>query len=175
MAAFFRDRARSIVNVLTQYGRASLNPNLRLVDTTEREELINKVLQKIEYIDTSFLRGTPIQMLDVTQEAWEAPDKHHALHLRSCQGWPLLLRHEYSVWQDTLKSLRARAASLGISFRPRFFDPPAPAEERPDDARAEAASDSSCSPGQDYHKYETLYLSCDKAVKGVLQLHKAQT
>ena len=75
-----------------------------------------------------------------------------------------------------MQSLRATATSLGLRFRPRLFRPAAPAEECPVGAQAEAAaSDSSCSPGQDYTKYETLYLSCNKAVKGVLQLHKAQT
>ena len=79
------------------------------------------------------------------------------------------------ICQEALTSFRARAASCGLWFRPRIFgaDAPAAADDNAQAAEA-AASDSSCSPGQDYHNFETLYLSCHKAVKGILQLHKAR-
>ena len=151
----------------------------------DRAELLNNIFKKIEYIDTCLHNGRGIGNMDISKEAWEAPAQINIMLsilscLRACQGWPLLLRPDCSVWQDTLTSLRAKAASLGLWLRPRIFGPPAgtpaPAEERPGNATAEAAaSDSSCSPGQDYNKFETLYLSSNRAVKGVLQLHKALT
>ena len=62
------------MTVLAQCGRFSLKPNLRFLgNATEREELLKSILKKIEFIDTSFHNGEPIHMLDVTQEAWEAP------------------------------------------------------------------------------------------------------
>ena len=76
-------------------------------------------------------------------------------------------------------NFRATAASCGLWFRPRIFDAAQEAEnsgQAPEAAAAPAAaSDSSCSPGQDYHSFETVYLASTKAVKGILQLHKAQT
>ena len=75
-----------------------------------------------------------------------------------------------SVCQEAVKTCRETAASLGLWFRPRLFQAAAPDEA--DEARpAVPGSESSGSPGIDYHDYETLYLSCSAAKKGVLQLH----
>lgn len=83
-----------------------------------------------------------------------------------------MLQHGCSVCQEALKTCREAATSLGLWLRPRLFQlAPVAADE---EARpAVPGSDSSGSPGTEYSDYETLYLACSTAKKGVLQLHKA--
>ncbi|CAE7232876.1 unnamed protein product [Symbiodinium necroappetens] len=116
-----------------------------LLQDEEREDLRKNIQKKIEWVDACFTSNRPLGTLDVSPP----------------------------VWEEALTSFRARAASCGLWFRPRIFGADAPAAANDNAQAAEAAaSDSSCSPGQDYHNFETLYLSCHKAVKGILQLHK---
>ena len=158
------ERARSDLNVLAQIATCSL---LRLSDSGEREELSKRTLEKIQYVDGCFWKHLPLGNLAFTRSTWEAGYSPVVFAMVWSGHDPCCL-----PGQDAMKELRPRAASLSLFLRPRLFRP-----QGDDNAgRSKEQAEDSCpdpESAEKYDKFETLYLPCERAVRGVLQVHKA--